>query len=203
MVSREKADSQQPVQSFQRSRNQRTFFGEAQKDRTVDKMPCHACNGPHAIQRCQTFPKKSPTARRRIAKHAQMCYGCLSVRHYGNKCPNSQELHHRLLHQTGMTPGSSRLEHTELKCVDLTDRTTQKLWSSSLDSVSSLTEGKVQKRQQQTLMLTHNSSRSDYIALQTVPIILRNGDSSLKVDALLDEASTKTYLNTDVAAELG
>ena len=52
-------------------------------------------------------------------------------------------------------------------------------------------------------MLTHNSSRSDYIALQTVPIILRNGDSSLKVSALLDEACTKTYLNTDVAAELG
>ena len=32
---------------------------------------------------------------------------------------------------------------------------------------------------------------------------MKNGDRSLKVNALLDEASTKTYLNADVAAELG
>ena len=32
---------------------------------------------------------------------------------------------------------------------------------------------------------------------------MKNGDRSLKVNALLDEANTKTYLNADVAAELG
>ena len=52
-------------------------------------------------------------------------------------------------------------------------------------------------------MVTQSSSRTDFIALRTVPVILRNGDLSLKVNALLDEASTKTYLNSDVAAELG
>lgn len=51
--------------------------------------------------------------------------------------------------------------------------------------------------------MTQSSSRTDFIALRTVPVILRNGDRSLKVNALLDEASTKTYLNSDVAAELG
>ena len=55
----------------------------------------------------------------------------------------------------------SRLEHTELKCVDLKDNTTQELNSSSLDSASSVTEGKAQERQQQITMLTHNSFRSD------------------------------------------
>ena len=102
-----------------------------------------------------------------------------------------------------MTPRLSRSEHTELKYVDLTYRTTQELGSSSLDSTSSVTEGKAQERQQQIPVLTQNSSRSDYIALRTVPVVLRNGDCSLKVNALLDEASTKTYLNTDIAAELG
>ena len=53
-----KEDSQQPVKSFQRSRNQRTFFGEDQKDRTVDIMPCQACNTPHAIRRCQTLRRR-------------------------------------------------------------------------------------------------------------------------------------------------
>ena len=50
--------------------------------------------------------------------------------------------------------------------------------------------------------MTQNNSRADFIALRTVPIILKNGNRSLKVNALLDEASTKTYLNADVAAEL-
>ena len=32
---------------------------------------------------------------------------------------------------------------------------------------------------------------------------IRNGDRSLKVNALLDDGSTKSYINADVAAELG
>ena len=51
-------------------------------------------------------------------------------------------------------------------------------------------------------MITQNYSKVDYIALRTVPIILKNGGLSLQVNALLDEASTKSYVNSDVAAEL-
>ena len=85
----------------------------------------------------------------------------------------------------------------------LSYRTTQELGSSSLDSAFSVTEGKAQEGQQQMSLLTQNSSISDYIALRTVPIVLRNGDRSLKVNALLNETHTKTYLNTDIAVELG
>ena len=38
---------------------------------------------------------------------------------------------------------------------------------------------------------------------RTVPVIVKNGGRKLKVNALLDEASTKTYINADIAAELG
>ena len=41
------------------------------------------------------------------------------------------------------------------------------------------------------------------IALRTIPVYIRNGNRKLQVNALLDDASTKTYLNADVAAELG
>ena len=41
------------------------------------------------------------------------------------------------------------------------------------------------------------------IALRTIPVYLRNGNRKIKVNALLDDASTKTYINSDVAAELG
>ena len=52
-------------------------------------------------------------------------------------------------------------------------------------------------------MVTTDDQRPDYIALRTVPVILRNGDRSIKVNALLDDGSTKSYINADVAAELG
>ena len=41
------------------------------------------------------------------------------------------------------------------------------------------------------------------IALRTLPVYLKSGNRKLKVNALLDDASTKTYVNADVAAELG
>lgn len=52
-------------------------------------------------------------------------------------------------------------------------------------------------------MTTIDDHRPNYIALRTVPVMLKNGDRSLKVNALLDDGSTKSYINADVAAELG
>ena len=42
-----------------------------------------------------------------------------------------------------------------------------------------------------------------YVALRTVPVIVRNGNKQLKINALLDDGSTKTYINEDVVAALG
>ena len=42
-----------------------------------------------------------------------------------------------------------------------------------------------------------------FVLLRTVPVILTNGNRRIKVNALLDEASTQTYLNEDVNQELG
>ena len=56
---------------------------------------------------------------------------------------------------------------------------------------------------QQTTMTANNVTLTDFIALRTVPIILKNGNRSIKVNALLHNARTKTYINADVAAELG
>ena len=44
---------------------------------------------------------------------------------------------------------------------------------------------------------------SKCISLQTVPVIVENGSKSLIINALLDDGSTQTYLNADIAAKLG
>ena len=55
---------------------------------------------------------------------------------------------------------------------------------------------------------SHSTVRSQnaqprFVELRTVPVFLKNSNRRIKVNALLDEASTKTYLNADVAAGLG
>ena len=39
--------------------------------------------------------------------------------------------------------------------------------------------------------------------MKTVTILLANGKQKIQVNALLDDCSTNTYLNANVAAELG
>ena len=45
--------------------------------------------------------------------------------------------------------------------------------------------------------------KANFVTLRTVPVILKGGNRRAKVNALLHDASTKTYINADVAAELG
>ena len=67
--------------------------------------------------------------------------------------------------------------------------------------VTSGTEGKEQR--QQTTMLSQGDRIPDFLALRTIPVMPKSGVRSLQVNALLDDASTKSYINADVAAELG
>ena len=41
---------------------------------------------------------------------------------------------------------------------------------------------------------------SDFVALRTVPVYLTSGKQRLKVYDLLDDASSRSYLNSDIAA---
>ena len=48
-----------------------------------------------------------------------------------------------------------------------------------------------------------SNTRANCIGLCTVPVILKNDERSLKSIDMLDNASTKSYINADVAAGLG
>lgn len=44
---------------------------------------------------------------------------------------------------------------------------------------------------------------SEFVALWIIPVYLASGGRRVKVNALLDEGSSRSYLNSDVNAELG
>ena len=119
-------------------------------------------------------------------------------------------MHHRLLHRNG----KRRSEKTDSKLYllnkiepTLTDHSRLEVECRDLgnllaDQVTSGTEGKKHENEL-TTMVSQEQLMADFIALRTVPVVLKNGDRWMKVNALLDDASTKTYVNADVATELG
>ena len=175
---------------------------------------CQVCSSQHRIWNCQEFIRKTVPERWDVAKRFQLCFRCLGDKHSGRSCQRSRacglngcrELHHKLLHnqntcRSGLAePKSGYLSSTEPKLVNETSRGHQYFDSTSPDLDTSGTEGNVQN--QQTTMMTQNEYKPDFVTLRTVPVLLRNGSRILKVNTLLDDAS-RTYLNADVAAELG
>ena len=200
---------------FRRSKNQGAYFGEVKDSRSMSNSSCQVCGSQHRIWNCPEFCQKTVHERWDVAKRFQLCFRCLGDRHSGKSCQRSRpcglngcrELHHKLLHNqstyrsASTEPKSGFLSSTEPKLVDETRDGHQDLDSTSPDLDTSVTEGNEQNHQ--TTMMTQNEYRPDFVALRTVPVVLRNGTRTLKVNTLLDDASTKTYLNADVAAELG
>ena len=64
-------------------------------------------------------------------------------------------------------------------------------------------ENSVEKKVTSSGDATMVTGTTSNIALRTIPVYLRNEGRRLRVNALLDDASTKTYINSDVAAEIG
>ena len=94
-------------------------------------------------------------------------------------------VHHRLLHQPP--------QETELKMGDHNSTKNIAVKASNEISSKQITSGtEWNKPFQQTTMTANSITTTDFITLHTVPIILKNGNRSIKVNALLDDASTKT-----------
>ena len=54
-----------------------------------------------------------------------------------------------------------------------------------------------------TVMTLKTPEQEHFVALRTVPVVVKNSGRRFVLNALLDDTSTKSYINGDVAAELG
>ena len=164
----------------------RTMFGGDTAQHI--RWECKICSEQHGVWACPQFKEKTIHERWELAKQHKLCYRCLTANHKGQKCQKSricgiqgcQETHNRLLHQ-------SRHQRHE---------------SSSLRNVSDVQES-IPQPDRSLVTTTLKTSSNEYLPLRTVPVLLQNGLKQMRVNALLDDASTKTYLNADVATELG
>ena len=191
---------------------------------------CKICNRQHGVWACDQFKKMNQTQRWDIAKQYKVCYCCLGDDHLGQACTRTRicgldgcrETHNRLLHKKQNT-GDRTSEHMESKgMVKKSEKIGERpssqvgvneknLLEKASMPTSNATEGelrgepKTSSSSYTTTMASKVSaiSHPKFIALRTVPVVLRNGKKKMVVNAVLDGASTKTYVNSDVAAELG
>ena len=126
---------------------------------------------------CREFIRRKFADRWNVAKRLHLCYRCLAQGHQGESCPRSQpcghdiciKLHHRLLHK----PGSIEYKPLSLDNIEFKRTGGRDLSKQTADRNSFLTEGN--ERTEQTTMVTQSQTRTKFIALRTVPVILING----------------------------
>ncbi|XP_048239844.1 uncharacterized protein LOC124124713 isoform X1 [Haliotis rufescens] len=164
---------------------------------------CKVCGEQHVLWKCNVFKNMNVSERWNTAKKMKVCFRCLGGNHRGSQCRYAYrcgingctKTHNRLLHEniprTDIVQGNLDFAENSF-VVDKEDT-----------QVGSPTKGHDQgfsERAHATMPLEFDHP---FTALRTVPVVLKNGTKRIRVNALLDDASTRSYINADVASELG
>ena len=145
--------------------------------RDVPTLKCRKCSGAHYLDRCPEMREMTVENRLEYVNKERLCRNCLRFGHFANQCQkpqlcrvqNCKIIHNYLLHKA---------EEREMN---------EKKEEKSNSYVSSQREDEAKQQSNQ------------WISLRTVPVILRTQDRTIRVNALLDDGSTTSYINQEVA----
>ncbi|XP_065174407.1 uncharacterized protein LOC135804458 [Sycon ciliatum] len=179
---------------------------------------CAHCKGSHPVWKCLTFKASAPTQRWQVAQSSGLCFRCLGRGHSGRECQMSrtcgidgcQKSHHRLLHdprrESASDNGAGRPKPQAAKPTAEPKPATTKSSGpvthnvpcncSAASETAPSTEG-------EHVGLTTAMLQREPVSLRTIPVVLIAGNRRMTVNAILDDGSTRSYVNSDVAAELG
>jgi len=186
----------------------RNFYGK--QDKSTKRRSCKACEGAHGIWSCEVFKKMTIPRRWELIKDLKLCFCCLGDDHMSKVCSRKRRCginqcdmkHNRLLHSD--TDGKSRVGERSTGINAETNHGS--LLHSDVKSNSNVGERSNVSRTSEydkPRGTTYTAVEVKNLSLRTVPVILRNGNKRLIVNALLDDGSNKMYVNSDVAAHLG
>ena len=173
-------------------------------------VQCPVCNEEHKIWNCSKFKDMSASQRWMKAKQLMLCYRCLGSSHMGKSCPRNcvcsvdgcSESHHYMLHKPIQGKGASN--PSSASAASLSAATSVPAAASGNDNASSCRESSVApSRPRSHLADTVHSQQIESIALRTVPVIVKANGKFTRINAVLDDGSTHTYINSDLAETLG
>ena len=145
------------------------------------KLRCKKCEGEHFLAQCQEFRKLSVDQRKEFVSKERLCRNCLNYGHIAINCSRQQ-----LCRVPGCKVKHSFWIHEMEKSV--------------VDEPRQAKENTFVSRQPKDMTSVGSHK---WISLRTVPVVLQTDDKQITVNALLDDGSTTSYINEQVATELG
>ncbi|XP_039763682.1 uncharacterized protein LOC120636318 [Pararge aegeria] len=150
-------------------------------------MKCRFCySGPkHNLPDCKVFKKALRKDRWRHVKRYGICYKCLSpTKHDRDICPapacdknNCGQAHHRLLHYEKSSTGN--------------------------DNTTGLHESSEREPTTEAQQVTHIKENNRQVLLKVVTVQIHGPIGTVTTAALLDDGSTVTLMNSELAARVG
>ena len=147
-----------------------------------------------------------------MAKNNQLCFRCLASYHQGKDCLRSRECgvngckntHHKLLH------GSETKQDNYPSQTSGNDETFQKPSRTfavipDSETISASDKDPYEASQESTNITSSASAKVSVksLSFRTISVWLKANGKKIKVNAVLDDASSASYMNEDVAGVLG
>ena len=145
--------------------------------RNRPRLICLHCKEEHFLSQCQDFRIMEVGRRIELVNELKLCGNCLGDNHNAEQCQKG-----KFCHVPGCTIKHSYWIH-EFKRKEPNDQETDK-----------------------TILTVKNNNgvnQRRWMSLRTIPIVLSNGAKRITVNALLDDASTVSYVSEVVLLELG
>ena len=192
-------------------------------DQSKSRAICCFCKTEgHEIWKCVKFKALHTDDRWKIAKDQALCFRCLSNTHKGSSCRRFRECgidgcksnHRRLLHALRQPPNPSTAANNStrpLPAVEDDPAIPSATGTPTIPTISPEGGGVVANlpmvgessiQRTHTATLTAHAS-SELVSLRTVPVCIKANGKKVKVNAVLDDASTGSLLNEEIAIALG
>ena len=174
--------------------------------KTSADQACPLCNCQHALAKCSKFLKSSVDERSEIIRSKSLCFGCFKSGLLSSGCRDRSTCkecgrrHHTLLH--GVKPRSSPSKQSDPKAHENQQSFSKKETLSEKPPVK-------ESGSSNLVSVVHNSAEEPVNVItncRIVQVILfhkNNPVKSVKVYALLDDASDTTFVTNQVQRELG
>lgn len=151
------------------------------------KWTCIECQGNHYLTQCQRFLKKSVDERWALVVKHGICFKCLNGRHRKTRCrkppcKTCRDSHHNLLHS---------------------EKKTSELKTGATNSASELEKEDAEQAMTTSVTLPVHAVRTTRAYLKIVPVEIYGPKGSQKILALLDEGSTVSLLDSEIAKNIG
>ena len=178
---------------------------------------CQLCSQEHGLWKCDRFKSLPVDERWNKARELKVCFRCLSGSHHSTTCRSTRlcltngcrSNHHRLLHNPEprrdytKVSNESRVHKPSVTAKEEQAPRTAKEEQAPRTDNKPVVPMKPTEGESYVSPAVSLNENNEYIALRTVPVVLRNGNKNVRINALLDDASTMSYLNEDVENQLG